>query len=436
MVRRMPIVAVITLALAALACGSGGVGPPTGEPSSPVVATPTPAGAEPTATLSADTPTAEPTAEAPTPTDRPAQLVDLASMRLELQTVVGGLAGPTAIAQAGDGSGRLFVVEKGGTIRVVQDGALLDAPFLDIRDRVGSSGSEQGLLGLAFHPDYANNGQFYVDYTDRQGSTQVSRFLVTGDPNRADPASEVSILAIAQPASNHNGGNLAFGPDGYLYVGTGDGGAAGDRFGNGQNLQTLLGAMLRLDVDGGSPYAIPADNPFIGEAGARGEIWAYGLRNPWRFSFDRATGDLYIADVGQNTYEEVDVQVAGRGGENYGWPIMEGMHCYPADAACSSEGLVLPVAEYEHSGGHCSVTGGYVYRGSAFPFFEGVYVFGDYCSGVVWGMRQGPGGWQVVELARTNIQISTFGEGEDGELYVADLGGGTLYRLIPVAASQ
>jgi glucose/arabinose dehydrogenase len=429
--RKALILAIIALALAALACGSGGVGqptnPPPGEPPSPVVATSTPAGVEPSPT--------EPSTEVPTPTGSAPQPVDLASMRLELQAVVGGLAAPVAVVSAGDGSGRLFVVEKGGTIRIVQNGVLLDTPFLDIRDRVGSSGSEQGLLGLAFHPDYASSGQFYVNYTDRRGNTQVSRFTVTGDPNQADPASEVSILSLGQPASNHNGGNLAFGPDGYLYIGTGDGGAAGDRYGNGQNLQTLLGAMLRLDVDGGSPYAIPPDNPFVGNEAARGEIWAYGLRNPWRYSFDRATGDLYIADVGQNTYEEVDVQPAdSHGGENYGWPIMEGLHCYPANANCDRSGLVLPVAEYEHSGGYCSVTGGYVYRGSAFPFFEGVYVFGDYCSGLIWGMRRGADGWQVAELARTGIQISTFGEGEDGELYVADLGGGTLYRLIPVAA--
>jgi glucose/arabinose dehydrogenase len=435
---RISTLVIIILALAALACGAGGIGQPTGEPPSPVVTTPTPPGEAPTATPPGeDTPVSPPPTNTPAPTDTPSESVSLSNMHLELQTIVGGLARPVAVANAGDGSGRLFVVEKGGTIRVVeQNGTLLDAPFLDIRDRVGSSGSEQGLLGLAFHPDYASNSQFFVDYTDQQGNTQVSRFLVTGDPNRADPASEQPILSLNQPASNHNGGDLVFGPDGYLYIGAGDGGGAGDRYGNGQNLGTLLGAILRLDVDGGSPYAIPADNPFVGDEAARGEIWAYGLRNPWRFSFDRATGDLYIADVGQDTYEEVDVQPAGStGGENYGWPIMEGLHCYPADAPCSSVGLVPPVTEYEHGGLHCSITGGYVYRGSAFPFFQGVYVFGDYCSGVIWGMRQGSDGWQVVELSRSAIRISTFGESEDGEVYVADLGVGVLYRLIPVAGN-
>jgi glucose/arabinose dehydrogenase len=270
-----------------------------------------------------------------------------------------------------------------------------------------------------------------VNYTDRQGSTVVSRFSVTGDPDRADPATETVLLTLDQPASNHNGGHLAFGPDGALYIGTGDGGAAGDRYGNGQNGQTLLGAMLRLGVDGGQPYAIPADNPFVGNAAVRDEIWAIGLRNPWRYSFDRLTGDLYLADVGQNMYEEVNFQSTGDpGGHNYGWPIMEGLHCFPADQTCGTEGLTLPVVEYDHGQG-CSVTGGYVYRGQAYPFLNGVYLFGDYCSGRIWGMvRSGViGEWQVAQLAQASVRLSSFGEDEAGELYLLDMAGGQLFRI-------
>jgi len=345
--------------------------------------------------------------------------------------VVGGLDTPVGIANAGDGSGRLFVPEKVGRIRLVRAGALIAEPFLDITDRVGSSNNEQGLLGLAFHPEYAQRGTFFVNYTNRQGSTVVSRFSVTGNPDRADPASEMILLTLEQPASNHNGGHLAFGPDGALYIGTGDGGASGDRFGNGQNGQTLLGAMLRLDVDGGEPYAIPADNPFVGNPAVRDEIWAIGLRNPWRYSFDRLTGDLYTADVGQNMYEEINFQSAGdAGGHNYGWPIMEGFHCFPADQTCDMEGLTQPVREYDHGQG-CSVTGGYVYRGQAYSFLNGVYLFGDYCSGRIWGMaRTGTtGDWQVSQLAQASVRISSFGEDEAGELYLVDMAGGQLFRI-------
>jgi glucose/arabinose dehydrogenase len=298
-----------------------------------------------------------------------------------LQPVASGLERPVGIANAGDGSGRLFILEQVGRIRIVRDGELLSSPFLDISGRVGSSASEQGLLGLAFHPGYAENGLFFVNYTDQQGDTVVARFSVSADPNRADPASEAQILTLPQPAGNHNGGHLAFGPDGYLYVGTGDGGGAGDQYGNGQNGGTLLGAMLRLDVDGAQPYLIPAGNPFVDNPAVRDEIWALGLRNPWRYSFDRLTGDLYIADVGQNQYEEVNYQPADApGGLNYGWPIMEGMHCFPADRDCARAGLTQPVVEYQHAQG-CSVTGGYVYRGQEFPALTGIYLFGDFCSG-------------------------------------------------------
>jgi glucose/arabinose dehydrogenase len=334
------------------------------------------------------------------------------------------------LANAGDGSGRLFIVEKQGTIRIFRDGALLSTPFLDITDRVGSSASEQGLLGLAFHPDYTSNGFFFVNYTNRQGDTVVSRFSVSpNNPDRAEPDSEVNVLTIGQPARNHNGGNLAFGPDGYLYIGMGDGGGAGDTFGNGQNRQSLLGKMLRIDVDE-LPYLIPPDNPFVAASNTRPEIWAWGLRNPWRFSFDRLTGDLYIADVGQDAYEEVNYQPAeSSGGENYGWPVMEGFHCY-GGGLCSEEGLTLPVAEYDHSAG-CSITGGYVYRGQQYPALSGVYLFSDYCSGTLWGMAQtADGSWEVAALGQAGINPSSFGEDEAGELYILDLSGGALYQII------
>ncbi len=380
---------------------------------------------QPTATL-----TPEPS---PSPTPVTAQGTDPATVRVELELITGGLDGPVGIAQAGDGSGRLFVLEQLGRIRVVQDGALVVTPFLDITDRVGSSQNEQGLLGLAFHPAYADNGTFFVNYTDRQGDTVVSRFSVSSDAARAEPGSEVVLLRINQPAGNHNGGHLAFGPDGRLYVGMGDGGGAGDRYGNGQNGQTLLGAMLRLDVDGGSAYRVPDDNPFVGNPNVRDEIWAVGLRNPWRYSFDRLTGDLYIADVGQNRYEEVNVQPAGDPvGLNYGWPIMEGLHCFPEDQSCEQAGLTLPVWEYDHSQG-CSVTGGYVYRGEEFPILTGIYLFGDYCSGRIWGLapRDGTGadGWQAALLAQADVRLTSFGEDERGELYLVDAGRGELLKI-------
>jgi glucose/arabinose dehydrogenase len=356
---------------------------------------------------------------------------DLSALRIDLQVAASGLHEPVDIANAADGTGRLFIVEKAGRIRVLQDGELSSVPFLDITGRVGSGGSEQGLLGLVFHPDYVHNGFFFVNYTDRQGDTVISRFVVGSDPEQADPSSEVVILTVAQPAANHNGGQLAFGPDGLLYAGLGDGGRAGDPFGNGQNTQTLLGKMLRLDVDHGQPYAVPASNPFAGSSGFRPEIWATGLRNPWRFSFDRSTGDLYIADVGQNEYEEIDYEPAGsQGGENYGWSTMEGMHCYPASEACDRAGLTLPVAEYDHSQG-CSVTGGYVYRGQQFPSLDGIYLFSDYCSGRIWALARGEQGqWRMAEVGRANIEPSSFGEDESGELYLADLQGGQLYKIV------
>lgn len=385
-------------------------------------------GGQPTAIVGLATllPTEPPTAAPPTPI--PSQ-VDLKRVKVELRLAAGGLNQPVGLAHAGDGSGRLFVIEKGGTIRIIQNGTVLPTPFLDIDDRVNSESSERGLLGLAFHPRYAENGYFYVNYSDVAGDTAVSRFSVTGDPNVADSTTEKLILALDQPAANHNGGHLAFGPDGYLYIGMGDGGRAGDAFGNAQNGATLLGDMLRLDVDNGDPYAIPPDNPFVNDPDVLDEIWAMGLRNPWRYSFDRLTGDLYIADVGQNTYEEVNIQAAAsRGGENYGWPIMEGQHCYEAET-CDSIGFVLPIVEYGRSQG-CTVIGGYVYRGPSFPAIYGVYFFGDFCSGLVWGLAQSNGKWQAVRLLETGLQIVSFGEDEAGEIYLTDIADGGVYQIV------
>jgi len=336
---------------------------------------------------------------------------------------------PVDLKHAGDGSGRLFVIEQPGRIRIVENGELLPDPFLDIEPLVNSRGNEQGLLGLAFHPDYAANGLFFVNYTDVNGDTVVARYAVSADdPSRADPASAKIILQVDQPFPNHNGGDLVFGPDGYLYIGLGDGGSGGDPQGNGQNLNALLGKMLRIDVNHGDPYAIPPDNPFAGRAGARPEIWAYGLRNPWRYSFDRATGDLYIADVGQNAYEEVDFQPAdSRGGENYGWNKYEGFHAYDGGA---TDGLTMPVAEYAHAVGGCSVTGGYVYRGPSLPALNGVYLYSDYCSGQVWALYRTASGWENVALLNAFFLISSFGEDEVGELYLLDHGGGAVYQLV------
>jgi glucose/arabinose dehydrogenase len=350
---------------------------------------------------------------------------------LALDQVAAGLENPTTIVHAGDGSGRLFVLEQPGRIRVIADGELLSEPFLDLSGQV-SAGGERGLLGLAFHPDYSENGRFYVDYTDLDGHTVVAGYLVSeADSNLADPASGTEVLRVEQPYSNHNGGQLAFGPDGYLYVSLGDGGSGGDPHDNGQDLGTLLGSILRLDVDGAQPYAVPADNPFVDREGARPEIWAYGLRNPWRFSFDRDTGDLWIADVGQHVWEEINLQPGDSpGGENYGWRVMEGAHCFRPSEGCEREGLVLPVLEYDHGQG-CSVTGGYRYRGSVLPGLAGVYVFADYCSGVVWGANEGAGGsWSSVSLLSSGLRVSAFGEDEAGELYLADHLGGAVYRLV------
>ncbi len=349
-----------------------------------------------------------------------------------LQEVVTGLSVPLYLtAPAGDA--RLFIVEKTGGIRIVKGGALLPDPFLDLSAQV-SSGSEQGLLGLAFDPEYATNGRFVVHYTDLAGNTALSRFQVSADPDRADPASEQLILTAAQPASNHNGGQVAFGPDGFLYLGLGDGGSSGDPEGRGQDLSDLLGSILRVDLRAGDPYAVPADNPFAGNPNARPEVWSYGLRNPWRFSFDRATGDLYIADVGETQVEEIDVSTpadgAGRG-VNYGWSIMEGSQCFRG-SGCDRTGLTLPVLEYSHQEG-CSVTGGYVYRGSSIPELQGHYFYADFCQGWVRSFRY-TGGAVTDEASWPTLSpggpIVSFGEDSAGELYVLQAGGG-VFRIVP-----
>ncbi|MGK7311595.1 MAG: PQQ-dependent sugar dehydrogenase [Candidatus Longimicrobiales bacterium M2_2A_002] len=350
---------------------------------------------------------------------------------LAVEAVVSGLSAPVYLTVApGEpaGSGRFFVVEQAGRIRVVEDGTLLDTPFLDLTGRV-EAGGERGLLSMAFHPDYADNGRFYVDYTDNAGDTRIEEYTVSSDPNVADPGSARLILGVRQPYSNHNGGLVTFGPDGYLYIGMGDGGSAGDPMGNGQDSTTLLGALLRIDVDGGDPYGIPPDNPFAAGGGAP-EVWAYGLRNPWRYSFDPGAGHLYIADVGQSEWEEVHVADDDAAGLNYGWNILEGSHCYGA-SSCDRSGLEVPVHEYSHDEG-CSITGGYTYRGSAITGIEGHYFYGDFCGGWVASFRYDGGG--AVDHNRYDFgdigRVLSFGRDAAGELYVLT-DQGTVYRLVP-----
>lgn len=375
---------------------------------------------------STETPSQDPVTETPGPvtaTETPSQLPVTETPSAPATTfpdpntyawqpLVSGLQRPVDL-QA-DGSGRLFVIEKVGRIRIIETDQLVATPFIDISDRVGSSNNEQGLLGLAFHPGYRENGRFFVNYTDKSGDTVIARFQVTGDPNVADPASEVKLLGVDQPFANHNGGVLAFGPDGYLYAGLGDGGSQGDPNGNAQNTDVLLGKILRIDVDSAEPYAVPADNPF------GNEVWAYGLRNPWRLSFDKSTGDLYIGDVGQGDWEEIDFLAAGSpGGTNFGWDHREGAHDYEGGGP---EGMVDPVAEYSHPEGGCSVTGGYVYRGSM-PEWNGIYLYGDYCTGMIWGLIRTEGGWQHQLLFDTDFRVTSFGQDSSGEIYlVADTG--------------
>ncbi|HLF74050.1 MAG TPA: PQQ-dependent sugar dehydrogenase [Anaerolineales bacterium] len=382
-------------------------------PATPTVEPATPTPVPPTAVPPTSTPTQIPV------TDTPSSAGTFPDTNAYTwQSLVSGLHRPVDLQT--DGSGRLFVLEKVGRIRIIENGQLLEAPFLDISGRVGSTSNEQGLLSLAFHPHYAQNGRFFVNYTDVNGDTVIARFQVSGDPNVADPASEVQLLGVDQPFANHNGGVLIFGPDGYLYAGLGDGGSQGDPFNNAQNTNTLLGKILRLDVDSADPYGVPADNPF------GNEIWHYGLRNPWRISFDRATGNLYIADVGQNQWEEINFLEAGApGGTNFGWNHREGAHDYEGNGPA---GMVDPVAEYNHNEGSCSVTGGYVYRGSMTEW-NGIYLYGDWCTGFIWGLIHSDNGWQAQRLFDLDANITSFGQDESGEIYlVAD--GGDIYRLV------
>jgi glucose/arabinose dehydrogenase len=349
---------------------------------------------------------------------------------IRLAEVASGLSSPLYAASP-PGDARLFVVEQTGKIRIVQNGQLVATPFLDVSSII-TSGGERGLLSVAFHPHYTQNGFFYVDYTDRNGDTRIVRYHVGADPNVADPASAQLLLTVPQPFANHNGGLVMFGPDGKLYVGMGDGGSGGDPQGNGQNLAALLGKILRLDVDGAQPYAIPADNPYAGQAGKRGEIWISGVRNPWRFAFDAPGGLLYVADVGQNQWEEVDVVRASQGGLNFGWNLMEATHCYNA-SDCVQQGLSLPVLEYSHDDG-CSITGGFVYRGSAIPALRGHYFYADYCKGWIRSFRWD--GAQAADRRQWDVgdvgSITSFGEDASHELYVTTSSG----RLLKVTPAQ
>ena len=405
-----------------MACGSTGV-----------LSQDTPAAPSPAPTIAPATQTSPPPptyiANPPTPTGTPAAtaLPDVASFpdstAYRWMPVISGMASPVDIQFPDDGSGRMFIIEQDGRIRIVRNGQMLDPPFLDIISKVDSQGNEQGLLGLAFHPDFKQNPYFYVNYIDLNGNTVIARFTANGD--LADPASEKDLLHIQQPFPNHNGGQVAFGPDGDLYTGLGDGGSERDPYGNGQNKNVLLGKILRIDVDHGDPYAVPSDNPFA-SGGGKPEIWEYGLRNPWRFSFDAPGGNLYIGDVGQDLWEEVDVVPANAGGLNFGWSYYEGMHAY-AGKPPAGINLTFPITEYSHSVGGCAIIGGHVYRG-AMPEWQGIYLYGDECSGFILGLIHTNGTWQSQLLFRTGANITTFGEDPSGEIYFADRGG-TVYRL-------
>ena len=363
---------------------------------------------------------------------------------LQTERIASGLSRPVFVTAPPGDTLRLFIVEQfSAQIKMMKGDVLLATPFLDINDLVIDNGNERGLLGLAFHPDYALNGYLFVNYTDNSGNTVIARFTVSSNPDLAEPDSIVTLLTISQPFANHNGGMLAFGPnDGYLYIGMGDGGSSGDPVNRAQDDGEFLGKMLRIDVDNGSPYAVPSDNPSAGPGDPLDEIWAKGLRNPWRFSFDRMTGDLYIGDVGQNVYEEIDFQPATSfGGENYGWRLMEGNNCFNPPVNCDPGGLTYPIHEYTHGGNpfRCSVTGGYVYRGTALPNLQGTYFFADFCSDQIWSFRYD--GVIISEFSDRTAElapgeglsidrISSFGEDGMGELYMVDLDG-EIFKLCP-----
>ncbi len=431
--RRVPLAlaaAALSLVLVA-ACGS--TQPTSSPPAGGLTSVLPPETASPTASDAATSPEASATSPA-TPIAAP---TPLPPVKISLAKVVGGL--PRAIGLANAGDSRLFVIDQGGKILIV-DGGAVKGTFLDISSRVSTNGSERGLLGLAFHPDYASNGRFFVRYTVSSGDVRISEFHVSADPNKADLTSEKVLVNVphrTQP--NHNGGTIAFGPDGYLYIGTGDGGGAGDPYSNGQKLSVLLGKMLRIDVDhaaAGHNYAVPSDNPFVGQAGKLGEIWAFGLRNPYGFSFDRETGDLWIGDVGQDHWEEVDRATKADGlgrGANYGWSVLEATHCFNPASRCNTAGKVRPVAEYNHGAGDsvgCSIIGGFVYRGSAHPELVGRYFYSDYCSGRIWDLAAGGSSSQTGQLLLSpHLNVFGWGEGADGELYLLATGG-VLYNLV------
>jgi glucose/arabinose dehydrogenase len=389
-------------------------------------------GAVPTAASSAPLPS--PTATVPVPAS-PGDRPNLADVAVALETVATGLRQPLFVTSVADDSGRLFVAEQGGRVRVIVDGQLLPTPYLDISDRV-TAGGERGLLGLAFPPGFGDNRpELYLHYSDENGDTTVSEFrAASGEANVVDPSTERIVLHEDQPYANHNGGWIGFDPDGMLLIGLGDGGSGGDPENRASRLDVLLGKILRIDVLGaaaGEPYAIPEDNPFVGHDDARPEILHYGLRNPYRDSIDFETGDLWIGDVGQGAWEEVDVARAGAEGLDFGWRRWEGRHCYDPATDCDPEGVTPPVTEYPHPTG-CSVIGGVVYRGDAIPLLRGAYLFSDYCSGTLWAIDAGLDAAQApIVLAETGRSISSFGIGEDGEVYLTDLGGGEVLRLVP-----
>jgi hypothetical protein len=349
-----------------------------------------------------------------------------ADLKLKLEEVAAGLNNPVYLTSP-PGDTRLFVVEQPGRIRIIENGQLIAAPYLDITSRV-LSGGERGLLSVAFHPEYRTNGFFYVYFTGAGGEIRIERFTVSSNANQANASSAKVILTIPHPRSNHNGGLAVFGPDGMLYLGTGDGGGGGDPDLNGQNQNTLLGKLLRIDVNGGDPYAIPAGNPFAGRNDARAEIWAMGLRNPWRYSFDLPSGNLFIADVGQDVTEEVNVAAANRAGVNYGWNVTEGSNCYQS-SSCNKSNFQLPVLEYNHDAGQCSITGGFVYRGSAIPELSGTYFYADYCAGWVRSFKYDGAAsdrrqWDLGSAGN----ITSFGLDSSGEIYLIS-GNGRVYRI-------
>ena len=429
------------LLLAVIACGDthGSISVETESPTRLPAAT---SRAEPSVTQPSATPTSippkkpsviqPPVTTKPAPVQLPGTKVPLGPWKIEPAFPNMSLSRMVAMASPDDVSDRLFVALQPGQVVLFRNDRDVETAemFLDISDRVDDRGQEEGLLGLAFDPGYVQNGYFYVYYSASDPKRSVvSRFTAGTDGNSASSETERVFLEVPQPFSNHNGGQIAFGPDGYLYVGLGDGGGGGDTQGSGQELGSLLGAILRIDVgtiDSIGSYSVPRDNPFVGREGARPEIWAYGLRNPWRFSFDRATGDLWAADVGQNRFEEVDLILPGF---NYGWNVMEGSRCF-ATANCDQSGLELPVAEYGRDEG-CSVTGGYVYRGARLPSLRGAYVYADFCSGRIWALRyDGSEVTEHMKVVDSGLQISSFAEDRSGELYVLSFDG-KIYEFVP-----